>query len=111
KVEIVRGAKAMLDVFQRAAELPWDGHGEGAIVIMREHVKGQADLAQIVRALNALCPSFALAERRQEQRRQNGDDGHDSEQFDQGEGAVAAAVGSRVSPRPRGEISPNKFAY
>ena len=65
KVEIVGGAKAILDIFQRTTELGRDGHREGVVVIVGEHVKGQADLAQIVRALNTLCPSFALAEHRQ----------------------------------------------
>ena len=52
-----------------------------------------AELTQVRHALDASAPFFGFRQRGQKQRRQNGDDGNDDQEFDQCEG--------RIPPRER----------
>lgn len=53
-------------------------------------LQSDPELMQITFALDELCLSFGLGESRQQQRRQNGDDRNDDQQFDEGECVDAA---------------------
>ena len=66
------------------------------MVVVGVHAPGEAQLAVVVHALDALGFELALAQGRQQQGGQNGDDGDDHEQFDEGEAAEpGAAISSR----------------
>jgi hypothetical protein len=62
---------------------------EFVIVIMSVQHPADLKLLQIAEAHNALRFLFGLSQRRQQQRRQNGDDGNDHEQLDEREPAYA----------------------
>ena len=57
------------------------------IVIVGEGVKAHADLLQVVRAGGTLSLQLGLAERGQQQRSEDGNDGDDNQQLDQSEPA------------------------
>ena len=54
-------------------------------VVNRPGLEGQADLLEVVGAINALGASLGAGQSRQQHSRQNGDDGDHDEQFDQRE--------------------------
>src|SRR5690349_4250073 len=66
---------------ERAAGIGRNGHRELSIVIMSEAGESDAGLVQLLDACQAFSPSFSLADRRQENSRQNGNDGGDAQQF------------------------------
>ena len=55
------------------------------MIILGIHGESQPPLAHVVQAFNRLCPLFGRIQRRQQHRRQNGNDGNDYEEFDEGE--------------------------
>jgi hypothetical protein len=68
--------------------MPHGGVGSEVIVVfVRIHLPAQGHLAQIIHALDALCALLGPAENRQQNRRQNGDNGDNREQFNEREGA------------------------
>jgi hypothetical protein len=65
---------------------------QGVAVIRRVQVDAETDLPQIVDASRALRRCFGPGQCRQQQRRENADDGNHHEQFDQGESRVFMAT-------------------
>jgi len=66
-------------------------HGyQGVIVVATIRDRAHPDLMQIVLTGGHLSPGFSGAQGRQQDGRQNGDDGNDHQQFNQGETAKAA---------------------
>ena len=63
------------------------GFGEGAVVIIGIHLGGEGDLALVAHAKAFADGDFAAGKGRDQERRENGDDGDDDEQFDEGEAA------------------------
>jgi hypothetical protein len=59
--------------------------GEQIPVVRSVKVHGITDLAHVVQALDTAGAFLGAAQRRQQHRRQNGDDGDDHQQFNQGE--------------------------
>jgi len=60
-------------------------------MVVGKTLKSQAGLAQPVHTFDLLRPGLGLPERRQQERRQKGDDGHHTEQFEQAERPDLAA--------------------
>lgn len=54
-------------------------------MIVREHVKGEADLFEIIDAAKSLRAGFSLIQRWQQQGGENADDGNNAKQFDERE--------------------------
>ncbi len=67
------------------------------MVICEENMHRYTLLTQVVRALNSLCSSLCMRNYRQQKRRQNSDDGDDSQKLNQGEGRMFAR---EAMPRP-----------
>ena len=60
---------------------------ESVVVVVRVHMPGQLELAEVVDAIDGLRPGFPSTQDWQQQAGENGNDGDDDEQFDEGEGA------------------------
>ncbi len=54
------------------------------LVIQDKHLKSEAQLFQLRGTLQPLRAAFGFGQRRQQQRRQDPDNGNDDQQFDQG---------------------------
>lgn len=65
-------------------------------MIVRKHVKSEAELFEIVDAANALRAGFSLIQRWQQQRGENADDRNDAKQFDERECVRPPTEPSRV---------------
>lgn len=110
-----------LDKFEGTAGGAGNGHGKGAVVVVCEHLKAQADLTEVVETLNPASSGGTFAERGQEEGRENPDDRGDAKQFQQREsllvsrsggstikrvlhgGELASAMPSKIRRRFRGE--------
>ena len=69
----------VLGEFLRAAVAGRDLHGEFAVVIVREHLEGEAELAQMVFANDSLRTFFPAVQGGEQQRREDGNDADDHE--------------------------------
>ncbi len=67
--------------------------GEIVFVVVGVKVHVEADLAEVVEAVDALAFFFGFGEGGQEHAGQNGDDGDYHQQFDEGEGQSFASLG------------------
>jgi hypothetical protein len=67
-------------------------HGKLAAVIVREGMERHAELLKVAHAVDALGLEFGFAERGQQQRGENGDDGDDEKQFDQRESPALSVL-------------------
>jgi len=52
------------------------------------HAERHVDLAQVAHALESFCPLLGAGKRRQQQSRQNADDGDDDQKFNQGKSGL-----------------------
>ena len=61
-------------------------------MVVREHFQAQSDLAKVGGATDGPAPLLGRTQSRQQQRREDRDDGDNHEQFDQGECAAGTHV-------------------
>jgi hypothetical protein len=83
KIELSLRQITPLHVFHCPARVGRHLHRESALVIVREAVKRQPHLPQIVDTLNLLRPHLAPVQHRQQHRSEDHDDGNDHEQLNQ----------------------------
>ena len=79
-----------------AAGGPRIGDGEG-VEVEGIGLKGEADAAEVGRAVGAVGHFLGLAQSRQHDGNQERDDGHDNQQFDEGEAANSFAGAISIS--------------
>lgn len=94
--------------------LPAEGIGGGAeiapgqfpLVIARDSLEGDPQLAQMVAAGDRMSTAPHLGDRGQQEGSQHGNDGDHDEQFDQGEGVSGLAPDAAGCPTPRASACP-----
>ena len=99
KVKLAVDLKAGIDDFERTAIVSRDLRREFTIVIVLEYMESEARLFQVAHTLNPFGPRLALVQHRQQQRRQNANDGNDHQKLDQGECSFAP-LSALLSTRP-----------
>jgi len=68
------------------------------VVVVRINITSEGNLVKIVLALRQFCLPLGRRQGWQQQRRQNGDDGNDHQQFNEGEPPQTTATGTSTCP-------------